>query len=92
MLRRSLKETDEFLARKRRPSTSEILRSLAINWRVVFIGTMMVTMTTVTFYFITAYTPTFGATVLHLKSSDSLIVTLCVGASNLLWLPVMGTL
>src|SRR5882757_1661751 len=92
MLRRSLKETDEFLARKRRPSTSEILRSLAIHWRVVFIGTMMVTMTTVTFYFITAYTPTFGAAVLHLKNTDSLIVTLCVGASNLLWLPVMGAL
>jgi len=92
VLRRSLKETDEFLARKRRPSTSEILRSLAIHWRVVFIGTMMVTMTTVTFYFITAYTPTFGAAVLHLKNTDSLIVTLCVGASNLLWLPVMGAL
>ena len=27
---------------------------------------------------------------LHLTSGDSLIVTLCVGASNLMWLPVMG--
>src|SRR5437588_10380255 len=53
---------------------------------------MMVTMTTVSFYMITAYTPTFGSSVLHLTSIDSLIVTLCVGASNLLWLPVMGTL
>jgi MFS family permease len=92
MLRRSLQETDEFLTRKRRPSASEILRSLAIHWRIVSVGTMMVTMTTVTFYFITAYTPTFGAAVLHLKDSDSLIVTLCVGASNLFWLPVMGAL
>src|SRR5437588_2819018 len=54
MLRRSLKETDGFLPRKRPPATSEILRSLAIHWRVVFIGTIMVTMTTVTFYFIPA--------------------------------------
>src|SRR5713101_5717213 len=60
-LRRSLQETGEFAARKRRPSTSEILRSLTANWRIVLIGTMMVTMTTVSFYMITAYTPTFGS-------------------------------
>jgi MFS family permease len=41
---------------------------------------------------ITAYTPTFGNSVLHLSSFDSLIVTLCVGASNLFWLPIMGAL
>ncbi|GAC1622706.1 MAG: MFS transporter [Candidatus Acidiferrum sp.] len=91
-LRRSLQETDEFIARKRRPSTSEILRSLTANWGIVLIGTMMVTMTTVSFYLITAYTPTFGNAVLHLANVDSLIVTLCVGASNLFWLPVMGAL
>jgi MFS family permease len=91
-LRRSLQETDEFVARKHRPSTSEILRSLMANWRIVLIGVMMVTMTTVSFYMITAYTPTFGNSVLRLASIESLIVTLCVGASNLFWLPVMGAL
>src|ERR1700756_671593 len=91
-LRKSLQETDEFVARKRHPGTSEILRSLASNWPIVLIGTLMVTMTTVSFYMITAYTPTFGSSVLHLSSFDSLIVTLCVGASNLFWLPVMGAL
>jgi MFS family permease len=91
-LRRSLQETDEFVARKRRPSTPEILCSLTANWGIVVIGMMMVTMTTVSFYMITAYTPTFGNSVLKLASVDSLIVTLCVGASNLFWLPVMGAL
>jgi MFS family permease len=91
-LRRSLQETDEFTARKHRPSTSEILRSLTANWSIVLIGTMMATMTTVSFYMITAYTPTFGNSVLHLTTMSSLIVTLCVGASNLFWLPLMGTL
>jgi len=91
-LRHSLQETDEFIARKHRPSTSEILRSLTANWRIVVVGIMMVTMTTVSFYMITAYTPTFGNSVLHLANLDSLIVTLCVGASNLFWLPVMGAL
>jgi MFS family permease len=89
-LRRSLEETDEFLARPRRPAASEVFRSLASNWMLVLIGTLMVTMTTVSFYMITAYTPTFGSAVLHLTSGDSLVVTLCVGASNLMWLPVMG--
>jgi MFS family permease len=91
-LRRSLQETDEFVARKSRPSISQILGSLKLNWRIVLIGTMMVTMTTVSFYMITAYTPTFGSSVLHLAATDSLVVTLCVGASNLFWLPIMGSL
>ncbi len=90
-LRRSLRETPSFLAR-RRPSTAQVLRSLAGNWRIVGLGTMLITMTTVSFYLITAYTPTFGGAVLHLQARDNLIVTLCVGASNLIWLPLMGAL
>ena len=91
-LRRSLQETDDFIARKSRPNVSQILGSLKANWKIVLIGTLMVTMTTVSFYMITAYTPTFGSSVLHLAGLDSLVVTLCVGASNLFWLPVMGSL
>src|SRR5499427_8995925 len=53
-------------------------------------GMLLVTMTTVTFYFITAYTPTFGREVLKLSNIDSLITTMCVGISNLFWLRVMG--
>ena len=70
----------------------EILGSMAENWRVVVLGTMLVTMTTVSFYMITAYTPTFGRAVLHLADLDTLTVTLCVGISNFIWLPVMGAL
>ena len=91
-LRRSLEETEEFRARKARPTTHEALRSLAAHWRVVLAGTMLTTMTTVSFYLITAYTPTFGSQVLHLASADNLRVTLCVGASNLFWLPLAGAL
>ncbi len=92
IIRRSLQETDEFLARRRHPTTSEVLRSMVTNWSLVLIGMLMVTMTTVSFYFITAYTPTFGREVLKLGSIDTLVVTLCVGLSNLFWLPVMGAL
>jgi MFS family permease len=91
-LRRSLQETDAFIARKSRPSTSQVLGSLRLNWRIVLVGTMLVTMTTVSFYMITAYTPTFGSSELHLAAMDSLVVTLSVGASNLFWLPIMGSL
>lgn len=91
-LRRSLPETDEFAARRQRTSTPELLRSLLSNRRTVLIGTLMVVTTTVSFYMITAYTPTLGSSVLRLSSFDSLLVTLCVGASNLLWLPTMGAL
>ncbi len=91
-IRRSLAETEEFLARTHHPSVSEILHTVAANWRLVLLGVMFATMTTVTFYMITAYTPTFGRTVLHLADRDNLIVTLCVGISNFIWLPVMGAL
>ena len=90
MLRRSLKETEDFLARGPRPTIPEILRSLAAYWQIVIVGMMLVMMTTVTFYMITAYTPTFGKDILHLGAADSFIVTLCVGVSNFTWLPIMG--
>jgi metabolite-proton symporter len=92
LIRRSLAETEVFKARKHHPSIAEIMQSLASNWSTVLLGMMLVTMTTVSFYMITAYTPTFGKSVLHLANRDNLIVTLCVGISNFLWLPVMGAL
>jgi MHS family citrate/tricarballylate:H+ symporter-like MFS transporter len=90
ILRRNLAETEAFAKRKHRATASEIFRGVAANWPLVLVGMMMTTMTTVSFYFITAYTPTFGTQQLHLSSTSSLVVTLCVGLSNLIWLPVMG--
>jgi len=52
---------------------------------------MLVTMTTVSFYLITAYTPTFAKQELRLAPTTYLTVTLCVGLSNFIWLPVMGS-
>jgi metabolite-proton symporter len=92
VIRRSLQETEVFLARKHRPNTREILASMAQNWKIVLLGTMMVVMTTVSFYFITAYSTTFGREVLHLPALDALVVTVCVGVSNFIWLPLMGSL
>ncbi len=92
LIRRSLRETAAFQAEKHHPSIGEILKSIAQNWSLILTCMLLVMMTTVTFYTITAYTPTFGKQVLQLSSLDSLIVTLCVGASNLFWLPVMGAL
>ena len=90
LLRRYLPETQAFQALKRHPSAVEVWRTLLRNWDIVLIGVMLVTMTTVSFYLITAYTPTFGKEVLRLAPSTNLTVTLCVGLSNFIWLPVMG--
>ena len=89
-IRTSLEETKEFLEKKHRPTTAEIFRTLGANFRIVLLGMMLVVMTTVSFYTITVYTPTFGKSVLKLSETDSLIVTFCVALSNLFWLPVMG--
>jgi MFS family permease len=90
-LRRSLEETPEFLARPR-SRASDIVRMLFANWRVVLLGMMMSTMTTVCFYLVTAYTPTYASSVLHLAATGNLVVTLCVGACNFLVLPLSGAL
>jgi MFS family permease len=91
LIRRSLEETQAFLAR-RRPDVGEIYRSMLANSRIVILGVALVMMTTVSFYLITAYTPTFGSEVLHLSQFDVFVVTLCIGVSNFVWLPVMGAL
>ena len=92
VLRRSLQETEAFQARKHHPTTREVFRSMARNWRVVLCGMLLVAMTTTTFYLITVYTPTFGRTVLHLSARDSLVVTLLVAVTNFIWLPIGGAL
>jgi MFS family permease len=92
MIRRTLQETEEFAARKHHPTSAEIYRSMLLHWRILLTGVAMVLMTTVSFYTITAYTPTFGKSILKLSQSDALLVTLCVGISNLIWLPLMGAL
>jgi MHS family citrate/tricarballylate:H+ symporter-like MFS transporter len=92
VIRRSLQETEEFARRTHRPTLRQIFQSMLENWGLVIAGMLLVAMTTVSFYLITVYTPTFGKTVLKLSTSDALIVTLCVGVSNFIWLPVMGAL
>ena len=90
LLRRSLEETQTFLVRSHHPTPRQVLGTLVANWRLVLLGVMLVTTTTVYYYMITAYTPTFGSAVLHLAFRQTMMVTLCVGASNLFWVPVMG--
>lgn len=90
VIRRSLEESPEFEARTHRPTLREVVRSIGQNFGLVLGGMALVVMTTVTFYLITAYTPTFGKNELHLSDLDSLIVTVCVGISNFIWLPIMG--
>jgi MFS family permease len=92
LIRRRLEETPAFLARTERPGVADIVASVARNWTVVGLGAMMATLTTVAFYMITAYTPTYGAGVLHLSLSAAFAITLCVGTSNLIVLPLAGAL
>jgi MFS transporter, MHS family, citrate/tricarballylate:H+ symporter len=92
VLRRSLQETPEFLAQKTHPTTAQIFRSMAENWQIVLLGMLLVVLTTVSFYLITVYTPTFGKSVLKLSETDSLIVAVCVAVTNFIWLPIGGAI
>ena len=92
LVRRLLVESPAFLAQKHRPTLREAMGTVAINWRLVVGGMLVATMTTVFFYMITAYTPTYGSRVLHLTPRDSMFVTMCVGLTNFVLLPTMGAL
>jgi MFS transporter, MHS family, citrate/tricarballylate:H+ symporter len=91
VMRRHLRESDAFEARTHQPSLSEIGTALWTARGRVLTGMALVLMTTVSFYMITAYTPTFGK-LLHLPERANLLITALVGASNLIWLPLMGSL
>jgi len=91
VLRRTLEETPAFLAMKKHPTASEVFASAAVNWRIILLGMMLAAMTTVTFYFVTVFTPSFGKE-LHLSAQDSLLVTLMVAVTNFIWNPVGGAL
>jgi len=92
IIRRHMEETDAFLNRKEHPRLGEIMSIIANNWGIVLQGTLMAVMTTVFFYMITAYTPTFGSKELSLSAGESLFVTACVGLTNFVLLPIMGAL
>jgi MFS family permease len=87
--RRSLVESEIFLARPRL-SFAMLLTRMAQSWPIIVAGTAMVAMSTVSFYLLTAYMPTFGKVELQLSSEDSFIVTLCIGSSNFAWLFIFG--
>jgi MFS transporter, MHS family, citrate/tricarballylate:H+ symporter len=89
VLRRTLEETPAFLSMKKHPTTSEVFSSAAANWKIILLGMMLAAMTTVTFYFVTVYTPSFGKE-LKLSAQDSLLVTLLVAVTNFIWNPVGG--
>lgn len=92
LMRGQLQETAQFLDRPERLTAPQILARVGRNAGVIALGAMMVTMTTVTFYFCTAYTPTFGVAVLHLSPFSAFLVTACVGLSNFVLLPLAGAL
>ena len=80
-IRRSLQESEEFVERvtRRRATLREIYRSLLQNRVIVLKAVLLVTLTSVFFYMITAYTPTYASQVLGLSDRDSFILTACVG-------------
>lgn len=91
-LRSSLTETDAFHRIKKVTRTADVLRLMGRNWTLILTGVALSILTTTSFYLITAYTPTFGRTALKLDAVGVLMVTLAVGFSNFVWLPVGGAI
>lgn len=92
VIRSQIEETEAFLSRPERPDLGEVFRTAVANSGLILRGALMAVMTTVFFYMITAYTPTYGNKVLSLSANASLAVTVCVGLTNFAMLPLMGAL
>lgn len=93
-IRRTLDETPEFKDKLHKHNAGKnigaIVKNMLENYPIIILGIMFVMMTTVTFYFITSYTPTYVKNILNFTRLDGFIVTAIVGLSNLFWLPVSG--
>lgn len=91
-IRKGLDETPQFKERvKHTTRTFEaIFKNMLENLPTIILGAMFVMMTTVTFYFITAYTPLFANKFLHFSKLESFYITAIIGLSNAFWLPFSG--
>jgi len=90
-IRRSVSESQVFKAQKPQ-RVGEIFASLAHHWRIILWSTMLVSLTSIMFYLITAYTPTFGRAELGLRPLDTFYVTTCVALTTFVMIPVMAAL
>jgi MFS family permease len=91
LIRRRLEETPQFLQRSR-PEPREIYATVLRNAPLLLLGSLVVMMTTVFFYSITAYAPTYGTRVIGLPVTSAMLVTLCGGLTTFVLLPSMGAL
>lgn len=92
IIRGALKETEQFEKSTHRPDLKTSFKAISANFGLVGLGTGMVMMTTVFFYMITAYTPTYGNSVLGFTAVQAMLVPLLVGLTNFILLPIMGAL
>lgn len=88
----NLDESAEFISNRPHQSLVQIIFASIENIRFLFICSLMVMLTTVAFYMITVYTPTFASKELHFTDSQAFILTLIIALSNFLLLPIMGML
>lgn len=90
--RSKLEESKEFDSKKVHPSFKAIISSAIKNFGFLVACSFMVMLTTVSFYMITAYTPTFAKVELGISESRAFILTLIIALSNFILLPLMGIL
>jgi MHS family citrate/tricarballylate:H+ symporter-like MFS transporter len=88
--RRNLKETEAFNSRAEKLTMHQIFSSALSSYKIILLGSTLVMFTTVMFYMITAYTPTYGKSMLNFSSTNAFMVTAFVGISNFILLPIMG--
>ena len=92
-LRQSLEETASFeVSANKNKNITYVIKLIMSSWKIILIGMMLTVLTTIYFYLITVYTPTFGKQALHLNAKSTFFVTLCVGLSNFILLPIAGSI
>ncbi len=90
--RSKMDETPGFLMKKTHPTFKTIIKSSLEHLPLLVLCAFMVMFTTVSFYMITAYTPTFAKTELSLSQAKSFFLTFLIAMSNFILLPIMGAL
>jgi len=92
LMRRSLAESESFEAETHHPSIMQILKAVAVNWRIALTGMLMTVLSSCAFYFIFTFMPVFVKERLALSAADGLLATSVAILASVGLVPLFATL
>jgi MFS family permease len=92
IMRTRLVETQLFIHQAHKPQLNEVFINIGKYFPTIILCSLIVVLTSVSFYMLTAYIPTYAKLEINLNQDDAFLMAICVSLSNFILLPLMGSL